>query len=169
MAVTFKWIIYVVVQRNSLPRHPSTIPRTFKLDSSEHILRAEAVGHHPRVSSSHLSRASEQNTLECIEHIRLEYFECLLWRTGQIMLDKVWLCAVSRRALRIGVVVGRFYSKIFSSFTYRARLSASFKLWSLTFMPKSLCFRVKITTKLSQKSFPPTNTISVSPFLFTTR
>ena len=44
MAVTFKWIIYVVVQRNSLPRHPSTIPRTFKLDSSEHILRAEAVG-----------------------------------------------------------------------------------------------------------------------------
>ena len=86
-----------------------------------------------------------------------------------VYAGQVWLCAVSRRALRIGVVVGRFYSKIFSSFTYRARLSASFKLWSLTFMPKSLCFRVKITTKLSQKSFPPTNTISVSPFLFTTR
>ena len=43
----------------------------------------------PRVSLSHLSRASEQNTLECIEHILLEYFECLLWRTGQIMLDNV--------------------------------------------------------------------------------
>ena len=44
ITVTFEWIIYIVVQRNSLPRHPSTIPRTFKLDSSEHILRAEAVG-----------------------------------------------------------------------------------------------------------------------------
>ena len=44
MTVTFEWIIYIVVQRNSLPRHPSTIPRTSKLDSNEHILRAEAVG-----------------------------------------------------------------------------------------------------------------------------
>ena len=57
MAVTFKWIIYVVVQRNSLPRHPSTIPRTSKLDSSEHILRAEAVG----TPSSSILESSEQS------------------------------------------------------------------------------------------------------------
>ncbi|MDG1534490.1 MAG: hypothetical protein P8Q38_01860 [Schleiferiaceae bacterium] len=57
MAVTFKWIIYVVVQRNSLPRHPSTIPRTSKLDSSEHILRAEAVG----TSSSSILESFEQS------------------------------------------------------------------------------------------------------------
>ena len=44
MTVTFEWIIYIVVQRNSLPRHPTSIPRTSELDSSEHILRAEAVG-----------------------------------------------------------------------------------------------------------------------------
>ena len=44
MTVTFEWIIYIVVQRNSLPRHPSSIPRTSNLDSSEHILQAEAVG-----------------------------------------------------------------------------------------------------------------------------
>ena len=85
MTVTFEWIIYIVVQRNSLLRHPSTIPRTSKLDSSEHILRAEAVG---KLSSSHSSKTYGQNTLEYIEHILLEYFECLLWRTGQIMLDK---------------------------------------------------------------------------------
>jgi len=28
MTVTFEWIIYIVVQRNSLPRHPTSIPRT---------------------------------------------------------------------------------------------------------------------------------------------
>ena len=44
MAVTFKWIINVVVQRNTLPRLASTTMRTSKLHSREHILRAEAVG-----------------------------------------------------------------------------------------------------------------------------
>ena len=63
-------------------------------DSSEHILQAEAVG---TPSSSHLSRASEQNILECIEHILLEYFECLLWRTGKIMLDNFFYALVYAR------------------------------------------------------------------------
>jgi len=28
MTVTFEWIIYIVVQRNFLLRHPTSIPRT---------------------------------------------------------------------------------------------------------------------------------------------
>jgi hypothetical protein len=44
MTVTFGRIINIIEQRNSLHRHPTSIPRTSKLDSSEHILRAEAVG-----------------------------------------------------------------------------------------------------------------------------
>ena len=36
--------LYIVVQRNSFSRDPNSIPRTSRLDSSEHILRAEVVG-----------------------------------------------------------------------------------------------------------------------------
>ena len=36
--------LYIVVQRNSFSRDPNSIPRTSRLDSIEHILRAEVVG-----------------------------------------------------------------------------------------------------------------------------
>jgi hypothetical protein len=37
-----------------------------------------------------MSNFFEDVHFENYEHILLEYFECLLWRTGQIMLDNLW-------------------------------------------------------------------------------